>query len=86
MKRVKRYKIDQLKRLIGYLDNFQKDYEKVIHLCKNIENINSLGSMMEYPFHKSLDNIHTKKWINKFKKNIENEIEKIENLDDSFFD
>lgn len=73
---LKEYKVQKLKRLQGYLDNFQKDYDNVTKLSNDIDNINSLGSMIDYPFHKPLDKIEIRKWITKFKKNIENEITK----------
>lgn len=73
---IKEYRIEKLKRLLGYLENFEKDYENVTKLSYDIEDINNLGSMIDYPFHKSLDKMNVKKWISKFKNNIQFEIEK----------
>lgn len=65
----------KLEKLIYYLDNFQNDYEMILKLSNDIDDINNLGSMIDYPFHKPLDKIDVKNWIINFKRNIKSKID-----------
>ena len=66
--------INNLKKLSNNLDEFEKVFVNLVNVSLQINNINVLGTMREYPFVNSLDNIEILEWIRKFRKNIENEI------------
>lgn len=66
--------INNLKKLSSNLDDFEKAFVNLVNISLQINNINILGTMREYPFVNSLDNIEIMEWISKFRKNIDNEI------------
>lgn len=69
--------VKKLNNLRNSLKNFEKSYNDLVDNSVKIDNVNELGTIPEYPFSDSLDNIDVSKWIEKFVINIDRESLKI---------